>query len=308
VKIESNLTLDNNRLIIFGENYRTKSESYFNSNYESLYPSILGDIPKIEFKLEQPPIFVLGTGRSGTNSIVNILNQNKEVIAYHEPCDEFIPTSANYEHNKIDFSYVEFILKTVLFKLFDSKKINVVSDPKLGNLIPVLNKIFPEAKFIWLIREPKEFINSAYHRGWFANEEFDFEKETNAQEVYSSKIFSRYRIDGSQLGIFSREEWFRMGSFNRNVWFWKYWNSKIEMNLTKLDRSRFLALGLNNLNSRLNVLSNFIGTESFHYQGIVTNKAKYKKGTVTNWSKEWEDSFNKYCFDYYNNLKDSYDL
>jgi hypothetical protein len=306
ITIEENVTILNERLLILNDGAVLEKNQTYKSDYSTVNPLIIGETNKeTDFKTSDP-IFILGTGRSGTNSIIDIFNLNRKINSYHEPCDELIALSYYKEYGLLDTSEIESRIAFLFNSIFKKDKINIISDNKLGNLVPELISIYPNAKFIWLIRNPYEFISSAYYRGWFANEEFGFKMDTNEPKVYSSKIFSKFRINGSKSGEFTELEWRKMGAFKRNCWYWSYWNIKIETHLSRLEKNRWFLIDLADLESKLDEIAWFIGTPNFKYKFAISNKAKYKKKEKGNWSADQLDTSKVFCAAYYdhiNNIK-----
>ena len=88
------------------------------------------------------------------------------------------------------------------------------SDQKLSNLVPFLRDIFPKAKFIWLLRNPVDSVNSMHSRGWFADQDlFPSEQDDGIDEVKYRGLFTLHRLHADKLGEMSSTKWRSMTAF-----------------------------------------------------------------------------------------------
>lgn len=236
------------------------------------------------FQLGEKLFFILGTGRSGSATLASILSQHPEATCLHEPRGPLINLSTEYEHGIKSIEQVRddlidlYQLKTVKTQFYGE------SDQKLSNLVPVLSELFPKAKFVWVIRDPKEAVQSTYSRGWFDDREFNYplRKDLNVDSVYSPKIYSDNRINGFRAGEFSESEWMEMTPFERNCWYWTFWNKKIMDDLSKLPEDRQFKVKLSELGNQLKSLSEFLGFPEYDLSLSHDNKAVYDKKTTLN--------------------------
>ena len=191
-------------------------------------------------------VFVVSTGRSGSKAIASFFQQHSEVHAIHDSYLQFGRYAIDKLNNRLQSSQ----LRQTLLDTFDglsyiNKPNHVQSDQKLGALITELAEIFPSAKFIWLIRNLEDFVNSAYPRGWFDNSEFNYpenNKEFKKAQHKPAQYYAAYRVNGFKTGSFTEDQWRSMTAFERNCWYWQYWNRLIEKQLSKLDSSRHMQL------------------------------------------------------------------
>ena len=112
-------------------------------------------------------IFILGSGRCGTFSFYKTLSKLNNIEAHHEFF--FEPTlkiAALYQMKKISKNTVKnFLKKNHYFSIINSeKKIWVNACNALPWISDVLIEMFPDAKFIHLIRDGKKVVSSFYNK------------------------------------------------------------------------------------------------------------------------------------------------
>lgn len=222
-------------------------------------------------------VFVLSTGRSGSNSIETLANENKNVNAFHEPFYAQLKIlSLEFCTGLISENEARLRLLNIYSNapITRNDKIYLESDQKLVPFIKILASIFPQAKFIWLIRSPQSFLNSAKARGWFLN---DHPVIFNNKVLITPQLMSDgCRITGDLVGDFSVEDWFSLSQEDKIIWYWKYWNSLIESQLSLISNQR-LQLKLEELNGKTETFFHFIGGEFCpRWKPKVKNKIKKK--------------------------------
>jgi|AntDeeMinimDraft_5_1070356.scaffolds.fasta_scaffold01025_5 acetyltransferase-like isoleucine patch superfamily enzyme len=232
-------------------------------------------LQKKEIGESEQLVFVLSTGRSGSNAIANFLNNWNQVTAFHEPFYTFLKVlSSNYLAGKISKNET----KRELLHLYSSAcvakkgKIYVESDQKLVPLLPFIIEIFPNAKYIWLIREPSSFLKSAKARGWFKDDKPIF-NDTGLilQPEYFSdgaRLYKEQLIE-TEKENFSQEE--------EILFYWEYWNKLIETKLRPISKSCKFILKLENLENDKNALKKFLSLDSKEqFEVKKTNKVRSK--------------------------------
>ena len=88
-----------------------------------------------------------------------------------------------------------------------------------------------------------------------------------------------------------------MSAFEKNCWYWSYWNNLIHKNLEGIPDCRKLKITLKELNSNISILTDFINFEDYQFSPLISNKAKKKHALIT--QKEWSEieftHFKKWC-------------
>ncbi|MEM7548241.1 MAG: DapH/DapD/GlmU-related protein [Bacteroidota bacterium] len=248
-------------------------------------------------------VFAIGTGRCGSMALANLLSSHPEINFKHEPNGQLIKLSTDYEHNQVTRDQVlERIKAAYVHSSIANTRIYGESDQKLSNLIEVLYQLFPKAKFIWMLRNAKSTIESTYSRGWFDDSEFGIERRVDlcVKKVYSSHIYSENRLNGFKAGAFSFKEWMEMSPFERNCWYWRYWNEKILNQLKNIPKRQWRLQKLESLHSE--------GIELFEFLGLNNNReiqmnekinpTFYPMVTLDKWDSRKITEYKKWCKDF----------
>ena len=234
--------------------------------------------------------FVASTGRAGSQTIADILGMHPHVVAKHEPRNALIKLSTDYAHGLLTREEAKSTLERMYLdgSVFHEDRTYVESDLKYFNLFPILNEIFPEAKFIWLIRSGDKVVTSTFSRSWFSD---------SSQDVWHSVFwfYHKFRVQGDLSGDLSVEEWAMMTPFQRNCWYWAYVNATIERDFAALAPERKLFLRLEDLDARVDDLLAFLGRGHADLTVKRTNEAFYKKTGPDSWTEEQKADFERIC-------------
>jgi len=244
-------------------------------------------------------VFVLSTGRSGSKAIAQLLNQHSAAECYHDSFPHLNTWSCDFLYGR---AREEAIAKKI-HALYNAANIGRTlvhgqSDQKLAPLVPILAKLFPTAKFIWLIRTADSFLSSSYPRGWFDNSEFGYapnKEEFFTKEVTPSPFDAAHRTNGFLANEIEEDKWRQMTAFERNCWYWTYWNNLIERELSKLTEDRSMTIRLNELESNKKAMLDFLGLDGTEIKTEKINKANYKKVLRKDWTDEMEAIYKQHC-------------
>ncbi|MEL7002912.1 MAG: sulfotransferase [Bacteroidota bacterium] len=254
--------------------------------------------------------FVVSTGRSGSQAIAKILNQHQDIKCQHEPHFQLIRLSTEYAHGlKAEQDVIEELeaLYNVAGYIL-SDKFYGESDQKIGNLISLYHRVLPDAKFIWLVRDPIKAVMSMYSRGWFNDNEFGIQRNLESPVIQSSKIFSEFRLNGILCNEFDEVEWKNMHPFERCCWYWFYWNKNIEKQLTQIDRQRWCIVGLEQLDQDLIRVNRLLNIQNYEYQIKTSNSAYYEVENYENMDDKFKEAMNRWCKPYWSYLKQNYEI
>lgn len=237
---------------------------------------------KSAFDMGENLFFIVSTGRAGSQAIAEILSQHPSIECKHEHKWQLIKLSTEYEHHIKNKEEVKKELKKIYSSSMIRKEIYGESDQKISNLIPIYKELFPKAKFIWLYRDPEPSIISAYGKGWFDDREYGylFREEYCVSKLHSPFIFQQNRLNGYLVGEFTEIEWKKMTPFERNCWYWTYWNTRIQNNLEDLPSEDKYRLNLKDFNTEIFKIVDFLNCEKFNFIIKKHNEARYKKPSL----------------------------
>lgn len=128
-------------------------------------------------------IFVLSTGRAGTQSLTRLLSICPEVHSEHEPNPRLIHASYCYYQQQFGLEtksqekWNDLVLAArddLIFQANRRGKIYLETNNRMSYLAPVLAKIFPASQFIHLHRHPFEFVRSGIRRDYYQGHNWDF--------------------------------------------------------------------------------------------------------------------------------------
>jgi len=127
-----------------------------------------------KFFQEYAPCFVLSTGRCGTALLTKILKLHKKISVYHS--DYLIPNPLlkfyqNKAYKEEDQGILSNILEAsraeLIYRSYRTGQNYIETNPRITFFAHAAIELFPNAKFIHLVRDPKSFVISGLRRGWY---------------------------------------------------------------------------------------------------------------------------------------------
>jgi hypothetical protein len=131
------------------------------------------------FSSEHPCIFVLSTGRVGTETLSALLNLSPNILSLHEPHPLLYKLAKNAYQNGMSgcesvWDDAVMSLRVDLFESALSSGVGYVeTSPQATFLAPAINRMIPDVKFIHLTRHPATVIRSGMRRAWYAGHPAD---------------------------------------------------------------------------------------------------------------------------------------
>ncbi len=173
-------------------------------------------------------LFTLSTGRTGTQTLCELLNLSPDVLALHEPeprpYEAFRSAYARVWHEPSGYR-----------KLFEKARRGYLAwaawrgkvyaeGTAVKYLAPVIADVVPGAKFLHLYRHPAEVVRSAMRRGWFDHHPLD---------AYRPRPVAKDP---------AYEAWAGWDPFARNCWMWRADNEFFLRLKRFVAEDRFLSL------------------------------------------------------------------
>ena len=117
--------------------------------------------------INSKPLFIVGSGRNGTRSIFRMLRGNSKIEAHHEyMCENIQKISCLYSMGCISKEECKEEVFRHYFSAinYSRKEIWLDSSNKASWIIDILAEVFPDSRFIHLIRDPRRVVPSFYYK------------------------------------------------------------------------------------------------------------------------------------------------
>lgn len=156
-------------------------------------------------------VFVLSTGRTGTETLARLLALSPHVDAYHEPSPQLLyeRQQAFFEVYTRPHKYLAIFRAARRVALTHSVlrgKVYAETSARLTFFAPVIAEAMPNAQFIFIHRHPAEVVRSGMRRNWYNGHPADI-----------------YRIS-PQPGTLEAASWPEWSQFQKICWYWKAYN------------------------------------------------------------------------------------
>ena len=114
----------------------------------------------------RPPIILLGNTRSGTTIVQQVIGTHPEVVEWYEPRTLWLYADPGRHHDEFDESdatdKVKRYIRAQFLKYQKQHGNRIVMEKTPANIlkIPYVRAIFPEATYLFMVRNPLSFISS----------------------------------------------------------------------------------------------------------------------------------------------------
>jgi len=161
------------------------------------------------------------------------------------------------------------------------------SSQKLSYLIEPLTEAFPDARFIWLVRNALDVVASfsrmhLYRDDWL-------EGQPGLTE------WGENRIRGDEVDRMTGHQWSRLPAFAKHCWCWAWTNAKIERDLKKAGVS-FIMVRIEDIDHSVSRIAQFL--EVTPPANLVLRRWNRSTGTVTKasyWDSTQRRAFRRFC-------------
>lgn len=223
------------------------------------------------------PVFVLSTGRTGTELLTRLFALDENIEAYHEPKPQMVyAAKIAYESYTSNISAKKLAF---LSSRYDSLKTSylrskryVETNHNLTFFADAIYNLLPQSKFIHLVRNPASFVRSGMRRNYYKGHDYDDGRILPRTEDISS------------------EQWKAFDQLEKIAWLWNATNQFIE-NLKELfSEDRIITVRSEDLFNDPNTflqISDFINIEKM-------NKDKLKKLISKPKNFQYKGEFPKY--------------
>ena len=181
------------------------------------------------FDDKHPCVFVLSTGRAGTQTLSALLGLANNIFAYHEP------KPILYGLSKLSYQYFDDITARVILReaFLTARKDRLIysqncergyveTSPGATFLGPAILDAVKGVRFIHIVRDPREVVRSGMRRKWYEGHTAD-----------CTRIIPR-------AGTEEQKAWNNFNSFQKNLWLWTETNRQIWEFTKNLPKERIL--------------------------------------------------------------------
>lgn len=221
-----------------------KNKKYLEKNitdYSRLPKDIFSDLRAV---------FVLSTGRSGTDLLTRLFKLNKSNFVLHEPEPDLVYAAREaYDLGSSGTVARRLGISSSRYHLFKEcflrNKVYIETNNKLTFFADALYQLLPNSRFIHLIRDPRAFVRSAIRRRYYQGHDFD-----------------DGRIVPADLSL---TKWNSYSPIQKNGWLWNETNKVIESFVKDFEYDRLLTIQSEKLfkdPAVMQQISRFIGEDS----------------------------------------------
>ncbi len=179
--------------------------------------------------LTQPCLFVLSTGRVGTQSLAALLDLSPKIRAHHEPRPKlfglsrlaYIHEGAPAVREVLQEAFLAARADLIL-ESFACQYVYAETSPQATFLAPTIWQTCPSARFIHLVRHPASVVRSGMRRKW-----------------YQGQADDATRITPRPTDPFYKQ-WATLSPLEKNIWLWAETNRWILSFLEQLPPERRL--------------------------------------------------------------------
>jgi hypothetical protein len=178
-------------------------------------------------------VFVVGTGRSGTMTLADLLSSVQGVTVEHEHEPKLLAEIKGYAEGRLEHErMVELLRSSRAPAQIGGDLVSGESHNQLSFVLPALAEAFPDARIVWLIRDGRAVVASLVGRNIYHPREFEL-------RTPGTEEWALTRINGDAAGDVSGERWRDLDTFGRCCWYWGYTHRTIGRELRRLPLESF---------------------------------------------------------------------
>ena len=233
------------------------------------------------------PIFIIGAPRSGTTFLGECLGALPEISYHFEPVATKAASRHVYE-GTWNFNRSRFFYKQVyswLMRLYGEGGLTFCEKtPRNCFIIPFLYKVFPDARFIHIIRDGRDVALSYSKKPWLQAASSDSGKLEPGG--YSYGAYPRYWVEPQR-----REEFKKTSDIHRCIWAWRRHIENVWEDKQQLPSDQYFELSyetlVTNYEQEGERLLNFLHIENTtSRQQFEVALGKANPSSIENWKQE----------------------
>lgn len=189
--------------------------------------------------------FAVGTGRCGTKFIYELMRRTPGVHSTHErhPLNDSFHRYCKWYNLPVDERGFITVKDLAIRSDFKTHSLSFEASAHLSMSIPELYKYFG-AKFILMVRSPKDVVESYYRKGWYGSTVIRNEKSL-APGLYEANPLpgSLWQAWGRILPIDeTAQDWNGLTQTGRLAWYWNALNQRVVDDLSLIPKSQYMII------------------------------------------------------------------
>lgn len=235
--------------------------------------------------------FILSSGRCGSSTVATGLNRSPDCLCLHEPAPRLVRDIVDCAHGQGDARELVKLLRITRQPVKDGK---VYGESSLifGLVVPVLREAFPEARYIWLVRDGRDVAASCHAWGHYR----PVEESLRLGMPHKAVEWARHRLRADLCGEMGPAEWEGLTRFEKCCWWWSKVNRLIESELARLPPERHLLVRLETLEAQGGGLWPFLGVRPPRRPDFSPRNASYDPVVGWDrWTQSERESFARLC-------------
>ena len=178
------------------------------------------------YRSPTPPVFAVGTGRCGTHFLQRILDGHEAVLSQHMPCMDEDSFHRYCVWNELPVDHAAFVesVRRRVAAASEQGKVYFEANSYFSFSIPLLSRAF-DAKWVFVIRNPTDVVNSHVVKGWYENAivREDAERAPGFQPGQAvNHTFGRILPRGAEF-----HRWRELTQIGKLAWMWNAVNLRI---------------------------------------------------------------------------------
>ena len=179
------------------------------------------------------PVFIVGSPRSGTTFLGQCIAALPEVSYHHEP--RATKAVCRYVHNgvwshsKSKFFYA-LVYRWLMRVHLDADLRFVEKTPRNSFIIPFLNRMTKDARFIHIIRDGRDVAMSLQKTQWYRNKRKVYDRTAGGERGRTPRFWTETH---------RREEFVSTSDIHRCIWAWRMHTEAVLESATTLDSGQY---------------------------------------------------------------------
>jgi len=168
-------------------------------------------LPIIDGWEQSSALFMLSTGRSGTDTAHRLYSLSAQILALHEPAPRLAQERKQaFLGVHSDPARFESIFRTnragLVSTAVQQSKAYVETSARMTFFAPVIERVMPNARFLFLHRHPADVVRSGMRRGWYVDHVDDRDRIVPAPDSVAGQAWSGW------------------SQFEKICWYWDAYN------------------------------------------------------------------------------------